>query len=385
MVELPNIYSGKHVRFYVLVPLILLLVGMYFWLFSGRMVLDSSLSGGISVIIQSNTTLSSQEIAYRTAAALHSPQPSIQRSPGGLEITINGNDSLVNAQSKSLEFFAFQSNYTAALVNATALSGALALDSTNQTLVAQLNTAKAIENRSLAMMTSSLAAELQYLQPFIGSRQVPGDPRAQLALAQSAYTNASNIYTKNVVSTLHSIIPFTTYSYQDIGPTLGRYFLGQLFWVIAIAFVLISIAVLFIFRSVVPAFTVVFGALNDIIIALGAMAILGIPLGIASIGGLLMIIGYSIDTDVLASYRILKMHGGTPEERAYSSMKTGLTMTMTAVVSFSVLFVVSIFTYVPTYYEVAGVALAGLIGDIFTTWLGNTPLTLLYKRRKERL
>lgn len=381
MVKLPNIYSGKYVRYYFIVPLFLVIMALYF---STHIVLDSTLSGGVSVIMQTNTTLSSQQIATEVSAALHSPQPSIEKSPGGLQITISSNQSLVNAQDQSLAFFAAQSNYTAALVNVTALSGALKTNSNNQTEIADLAAANQEVNRSLLVMNSSLAKELGYLQPFIGARQVPSTPAAQLLLAQSAYTNASTIYTKKIIATLHSIVPFTTYSYQDLGPTLGRYFLNQLIWVIIAAFVLVSIAVLFIFRSVAPAFTVVAGAAGNMMIALGAMGLFGIPLGTASIGGLLMIIGYSIDTDVLSAFRILKMHGETPEDRAHSAMKTGLTMTATAIVSFSVLFIISVFTYVPTYYEVAGVALCGLFGDIFMTWLGNTPLILLYKKRKDR-
>jgi preprotein translocase subunit SecF len=381
MLTLPNIYNGKYVRYYIVIPLVLLALGLFY---STHIVLDSSLSGGVSVIVQSNTTVPSQQIASEIAAKLHSPQPSIERSPGGLQITIASNQSLISAQGKSLEFFAFQENYTKGLLNVSTYSSLLKTNSTNQTDIQGLAAASRQVNSSLLMMSSSLSDELSDLRPFIGTVQVPSSPNAQLALAQSSYSNASTIYTNTVISTLHSIIPFTTYSYQNLGPTLGSYFLSQLEWVIIAAFVLVSIAVLFIFRSVVPALTVVFGAANDMIIALGAMGLLGIPLGTASIGGLLMIIGYSIDTDVLASFRILKMHGGTPEERAHSSMKTGLTMTATALVSFSVLFVVSIFTYVPTYYEVAGVALCGLLGDIFTTWLGNTPIILLYKKRKDR-
>ncbi len=382
MVAIPNIYNSKYVKYYIVVPLLLLAFGAYF---STHIVLDSSLSGGVSILIQSNTTMPSQQIASEIAAMLHSPQPSIERSPGGLQITISSNKSLVSAQDRNLEFFAWQQNYTASIVNATALSGAYSLNSTNQTTAARLASAKLEANRSVSMMRASLSSELADLQPFIGSQQVPNDPKAMLYLAQSAYSNASTVYTKSVISTLHSIIPFTSYSYKDIGPTLGRYFLNQLIWVIIIAFILVSISVLFIFRSIAPAIAVVFGAANDMIVALGAMGLLGIPLGTASIGGLLMIIGYSIDTDVLASFRILKLHGGTPEERAHSSMRTGLTMTATAIVSFLVLFIVSILTYVPTYYEVAGVALCGLIGDIFTTWMANTPLVLLYKKRKERI
>ncbi|MEM3247585.1 MAG: hypothetical protein QW207_03545, partial [Candidatus Micrarchaeaceae archaeon] len=83
------------------------------------------------------------------------------------------------------------------------------------------------------------------------------------------------------------------------------------------------------------------------------------------------------------SIRILKRKEGIPEERAYSAMKTGLTMTTTAIVAFATLFIVSIIAYVPTYFEISGVVLFGLIADIFTTWFGNAPMVLLYKKRKE--
>lgn len=385
MLSLPNIYSGKNVKYYLAVPLILMAIAIYLWLFSGRFTLDSSLTGGISVLMQTNSTLPTSQISSQIAAALHSQLPTVQRSPGSIEVTINENKSLDSAEAASLDFFAFQQNYTASLLNVTTLSDILKSNSTNKTALTELKQYQSIENNSLSKMSLYLGSELSYLQPFIGSVSVPSDPNQMALLAQGAYSNATTIYTNHVISVLHSVVPFATYSSQQIGPTLGRFFLSQLEGVIIVSFILISIAVFFIFRSPVPAFTVVFGALNDMIIALGAMALFGIPLGTASIGGLLMIVGYSIDTDVLSSYRILKTHGDTPEERAHSSMKTGLTMTATAIVSFSVLFIVSLFTYVPTYYEVAGVALFGLIGDIFTTWLGNTSMILLYKKRKDKI
>jgi preprotein translocase subunit SecF len=37
---------------------------------------------------------------------------------------------------------------------------------------------------------------------------------------------------------------------------------------------------------------------------------------------------------------------------------------------------------VPSYYEISGAVLFGLIGDIFTTWLGNASIILFYARRK---
>jgi len=144
----------------------------------------------------------------------------------------------------------------------------------------------------------------------------------------------------------------------------------------------VAIAVFFIFRTPIPSLAVIFGAGNDIIVALGAMGAFGIPLGVASIGGLLMLIGYSIDTDMLTSIRILKRSEGSPTERALGTMKTGVTMTSAAIISFGILLIVSYIAFIPTYFEIAGVVLFGLFADLATTWLGNLPIILWYKKRK---
>lgn len=382
MVSLPNIYKSRHLRYFIMVPLALLVLGVYF---STRIVYDSSLSGGVSIVLQTNSSLSSSKLASELTAMLHVPNPNIEKSPGGVQITLSINQSLAGAERNLLDFYAFRNNYTAAQLNATAASLSLRQNPGNQTLKNQLNAADLRINNSLSGMAGSLNSELSALAPFIGSIQRNStDPDLMLLTAQNAYSNASTAYEGNVISTLHGLVPFTTYSYQQLTPTLGRFFLQQLRLVIIIAFLLISVVVFIIFRSPAPAFAVIFGSANDIIVALGAMGLFQIPLGIASIGGLLMLIGYSIDTDVLTAVRIIKRHEGTPEDRAYASMRTGLTMTITAIVSFGVLFAVSVFTYVPTYYEIAGVVLFGLIGDVFTTWFGNASIVLLYTKGRER-
>jgi preprotein translocase subunit SecF len=198
---------------------------------------------------------------------------------------------------------------------------------------------------------------------------------AELSAAQSSYQNI-------VLGKIRSFVPFSSYSYDSVTPTLGKFFLSDMVSIIITAFILVAIAVLIVFRSFVPALAVVFGAANDIIVALGAMAIFNIPLGVASVGGLLMLIGYAIDTDMLSSVRILKRGEGTPVTRAFSTMKTGLTMTSSAIIVFGLLFIISYLSFIPTYYEIAGVVLAGLVADIFTTWFGNTVMVLTYKLRR---
>ncbi len=382
MVTLPNIYKHRTAKYFMLVPLVLLAFGLYF---STHVVLDSTLAGGVSVTLQTNSSITPSVLSSQLSSALHTQNPTIQNSPGGIDITFTLNQSISNAEQSLLDFYSFNQNYSSSTLNITLLAQSLKTQPSNTTLLNYQRQNQSVINSSLIGMKNSLNQELTYLAPFISTQSLnSSDPSYLATIAQNSYTNASNTYKNTIINTLHKYINFNQYSYQQLTPTLGNYFLSQLEFVIITAFILISIIVFFIFRSIGPAFAVIFGAANDMIFAIGAMGLLGIPLGVASIGGLLMLIGYSIDTDVLTAIRIMKRHEGTAEDRAYASMKTGLTMTSTAIVSFGVLFIISIITYVPTYYEIAGVVLFGLIGDIFTTWLGNASMILYFKKRKER-
>ncbi len=379
--KIPNIYTHKHTKYFILVPLVLMAIGIYF---STHIVLDTSLSGGSMITIQSNTTLTQRQISALVGSKLHVLSPSVQKSAGTVTITIPANQSISNAYYSLMAFYSNQSLYDTFVVNQTEAAILLKQYPNNATYESMLTHANEDTNRSLSGMNAALTQELGYLRPFIGNVSYDGTNAESMAVvARESYTNASLAYQNTVLTQLSTILPSSApASYQPITEQQGKTFLSELENIIIIAFVLVSIVVFVIFRSPVPSIAVVFGAANDIIIALGAMGLFGIPLGIASIGGLLMLIGYSIDTDLLTSIRILKRHEGTPEERAYSSMTTGLTMTGAAIASFAVLFVFSLIAYIPTYYEIAGVVLFGLIGDLATTWLGNASIILAYIKRK---
>lgn len=379
---LPNIYHSRYLKFYVAVPLVLMLISIYL---SQNLILDSSLSGGVSIILQAHTSLSAQQLATALAQKLNVPPPTVQIGGGQVQVTIDANKSLSDGENYLIGLYAYNSNYTQDVLNYTNYKIALESSPSNQSLAKLAAESQAAENASYAGMQTYLNLELKSLSPLTGSISPNSTSAATLVtFGQNSYTNASNIYKTRIMNGISQVIPYSSYSYQEITVQESSFFLQQLETIIVAAFILISIVVFFIFRTVVPSFAVVFGAANDMIVAIGAMALFHIPLGIASIGGLLMLLGYSIDTDVLTAIRIIKRHEGTPEERAYGSMKTGLTMTTTAIVSFAVLFIVSLIAYVPTYYEISGVVLFGLIGDLFTTWLGNASMILMYMKRKER-
>lgn len=376
-----NIYESKNYRLYILIPVIMLIVSLYF---IPKIQLDSSLKGGVSVQLVTNSTVNPRSLTALVDSKIPGAQASVSSSPGGLSVTMAANTSLAGAETNLLAFYSAYGNYTSYTYNITAYQAQLSSQPSNTTLQGLITTSKAAQAKSITQFNASLAAELDDLKPFIGTTGYNLTNYANLPnIAKNSYSNASLVYQNTVISKLREVIPFSSYSYNQVTPTLGAYFLNQMETIIIAAFILVAIVVFAIFRTPVPAFAVVFGAANDLIVALGAMGLFGIPLGVASVGGLLMLIGFAFDTDILSAVRIIKRSEGTPEERAWSSFKTGSTMTITALLSFSVLFAVSYFAFIPTYIEISGVVLVGLIGDIITTWLADVPMVLWYKKNKE--
>jgi preprotein translocase subunit SecF len=378
-----NIYETKNHRLFPIIPIALLLISL---LFIPKIHLDSTLTGGTNIQISTNASMS-VDAATRAIDALI-PGSTVQKFGSSFSITIPPNQSITSALGYEQEVNAYYANYSASALAAARYSTILsnASEANNQTAILGARSSQSNETKNLGLMSSSLNKEVSALTPIIGVpvtyNSTSGVEMADMAA--SIYGNATSIYKSRVISKLKSIIPFTTYSYNEEAAQVGQFFLGQLRTIIIIAFVLVGITVFIIFRSPIPSIAVVFGAANDIIIALGAMGAFGIPLGVASIGGLLMLLGYSIDTDVLSAVRILKRTDETPQARAMSTFKTGATMTVAAVISFLTLFIVAYIVFIPTYIEIAGVALFGLIADIATTWLGNTVFILWYKQRKDR-
>lgn len=165
----------------------------------------------------------------------------------------------------------------------------------------------------------------------------------------------------------------TIQSFRAVGPSLSKQSLTQVYYALAFAFLFMSITVFIIFRNLIPSLAVIFAAFSDIIIAVGGMSLLGIPLSLASVGALLMLIGYSVDTDILLTTRVLKRREGTINERAKDAMKTGFTMAAAAIGSMVALYLVVRFfmPYAQVLDQIASVLIIGLVADVLATWLFN--------------
>jgi len=166
---------------------------------------------------------------------------------------------------------------------------------------------------------------------------------------------------------------------RSVGPTLGRTFRRQGIRAVAMAFFFMSIVVFVAFRDFIPSVAVIQAATVDAMIALGGMVLLGIPMEPASLAALLMLIGYSVDSDVLLTARVLRERMGEVDYRINEAMKTGLVMTGTTLAVMSVVYVVT--TYViplPALQSISSILLLGLTADLFTTWFTNAGILKWY-------
>jgi preprotein translocase subunit SecF len=177
---------------------------------------------------------------------------------------------------------------------------------------------------------------------------------------------------------------------KQIGPVYGKDLQVQALQALAISFIGMAIVVFLIFRSPVPSFAVVLSALSDIIIAAAFMRIAGIELSLGTVAALLMLIGYSVDSDILLTNRVLKRRG-TVEEKISRAMQTGITMTSTTLAALVVMYVVSTFPYliIPSFTQItllsqiSGVLIIGLAADLMNTWLLNTGILRWYVLKPE--
>jgi len=165
------------------------------------------------------------------------------------------------------------------------------------------------------------------------------------------------------------------------GPSLGQSFYKQLIMALIISFILMSIVIFIMFRTFIPSIAVVFAAFSDIVMPLALLDFFGIRISAAGIAAFLMLIGYSVDTDILLTTRALKKGEGVLNQRIYRAFKTGILMTITALAA--VLPVFFIVSGLPDSFRQIFLILAlGLSADIINTWLTNASIIKWYCDKK---
>ncbi len=165
---------------------------------------------------------------------------------------------------------------------------------------------------------------------------------------------------------------------ETVSPAYGSSLLYQALVAVGFAFILMSLSVFAFFRSFIPSFAVVASATSDMIIPVGLMTLVGIDVSIATIPAILLIIGYSIDSDILLTRNTLQGRKSKFYENVENAMKTGVTMTTTSIAAMVVMAIAAHFLSVFILRDIGIILFVGLTMDLINTYMMNIAVLRWY-------
>ena len=147
---------------------------------------------------------------------------------------------------------------------------------------------------------------------------------------------------------------------------------------VGIAFLGMSLLAFALFRTFVPSIAIVISAFSDIVIPVAIMNLVGIKLSLGTVAALLMLIGYSVDSDILLNNHVLRRSGGFYES-TYRAMRTGVTMTITSIAAMIVMAIAATLFGIELMASIGIVLVLGLTADLMNTYMLNVTLLRWYK------
>lgn len=168
------------------------------------------------------------------------------------------------------------------------------------------------------------------------------------------------------------------YNVESMGSSLGDSFFRQMFVALLFAMVFMGIVFQLYFRNLHATFAAIFSAFMNIFITFAIMVALDVRLTAGGIAAYLMLIGYSVDTSILLSTKILKDKGEL-ESKLFGAMRTGLTMSVAGIFATGVSYLV---TNNVILKQIMLILIVGLLIDILTTWIGNVAFLRMKMEKK---
>ncbi|WP_096389915.1 protein translocase subunit SecF [Halopenitus persicus] len=170
---------------------------------------------------------------------------------------------------------------------------------------------------------------------------------------------------------------FTVTGEDIVSPSYGSGVQIQALGGVVIAFLGMSVLVFAMFRTFVPSIAVVISAFSDIVIPVAVMNLLGIEMTLGTVAALLMIIGYSVDSDILLNNSVLRRTGDFYES-VQRAMRTGVTMTITSIAAMIVMAIVAWIFGIDLLRNIGIILAVGLCADLMNTYLLNVSLLRWY-------
>jgi len=354
---LEGFYRGNYTR-YLVVPAALFMVFLFLIFISPGISTGIDLKGGTLHIVRSSEPLDSGllETHLRESFPLSDLQVTSISSPLGYGVTIQYAENEVLGNAK-----------------------------------AELDAARGLLGSDGGEAIRRAAASIGFSSAYTEKPDISGmSAEESVEAANIAYVDAKENFRAGLersISETFSLGGDALFQSKEVDPTLGATFWESAIFVTGIALIIIIVVILLFFREIIPSVAVIAAAVFDIASALALMAIFKVPLSLSSIPALLMLVGYSVDTDIMLTTRLLKRMEKSPEARTAEAMKTGLTMTLTTAAAASAMIAIAYFAQITVIYEIAAVLLFGLIGDLISTWMMNAPVLLWYveNRRNVRI
>ena len=193
------------------------------------------------------------------------------------------------------------------------------------------------------------------------------------------FTNMSADQNQALLAKINTRYPDASVDYID--SSFGQTLQGQALIALLFSFLGMAIVVFIAFRTFIPSIAVVSCAFIDMAGTAAGMTLVGIPLTLPTTAALLMLIGYSVDSDILLTMRVLKRQGKL-EDKLAGAFHTGIIMTSTTFAAVLSLWVVSGLGQIEIIREMAAVLLIGLVLDVVNTWITNATLLKWYAERR---
>ncbi len=217
---------------------------------------------------------------------------------------------------------------------------------------------------------SSLESQLrsQFPSADINAKTLSSFGETTGIIVESEFQEKADI--DKLVSAVLSIVPVgkDQYSVEIIGLALGESFFKETMVALLIAFILMAAVVFVYFRMVVPSLSVILVAFSDIVTTLAIFNLTGSKLGTGGVAAFLMLVGYSVDTEMLLNSKALKQPYNTFMKQIYSAIGTGMTMTLTVLAA---VFVALIFGNNEVVQQIMLILFIGLLVDMINSWILN--------------
>ena len=174
------------------------------------------------------------------------------------------------------------------------------------------------------------------------------------------------------------------YSIQVIGSSLGANFFKAVMISILMAFFFMAAVVFIFFRIstgswiIIPSLFIIWTVIADIICTFAVVSLLQIKVSTAGLSAFLLLIGFSVDTDILLTMRMLKSRQEKLFDRIMTAARTGIFMTLTGMAAISAGLA---FTQSETIRQIMLILVIGLAFDLMHTWLTNTGILRWYMER----